>query len=88
MWYPKVQARSEDNYNTTHLLYLQNLEVLFTTQDYYWFLHKAIALHLYRDLSHLTFIGKINKIIIQMQGEWVEIEVMHAREWNSAAQKD
>jgi hypothetical protein len=23
-----------------------------------------------------------------MQGEWVEIEVMHAREWNSAAQKD
>jgi hypothetical protein len=51
-------------------------------------LHKAIALHLYRDLSHLTFIGKINKIIIQMQGEWVEIEVMHAREWNSAAQKD
>jgi hypothetical protein len=39
-------------------------------------------------LSHLTFIGKINKIIIQMQGEWVEIEVMHAREWNSAVQKD
>ncbi len=49
-----------------------------------------IALYFYRYLSHLTFIGKEKKILLFKckESEWVEVEVVHGREWNSVAQKD